>query len=157
MMPTTPIDPDIDLHITRQRRELSGAHWSVLGTISAGGAVGALARYGIGVAFPHDGSGFPWATFAINVSGCFLIGVLMTIITLTFAHRLVRPFLGVGVLGGYTTFSTYTVDIQQLLDAKEAATALAYLASTIVAALVAVWIGVVLARLARTPASEEQR
>jgi hypothetical protein len=47
--------------------------WPVLGVISAGGVVGALARYGLGVAFPHPPTGFPWATFAINVSGCLLI------------------------------------------------------------------------------------
>ena len=58
----------------------------------------------------------PWATFLINVSGCALIGVLMVTITeLTSPHRLVRPLLGLGVLGGYTTFSTYSVEIHQML------------------------------------------
>lgn len=111
----------------------------VLGAVSAGGAIGALARYGLSTAWPHPPGHFPWAVFVINVSGCFLIGVLMVLITeVVTPHRLVRPFLGVGVLGGYTTFSTYTGDIQLLVAAGSARTALLYLAGTLVAALAAV-------------------
>jgi CrcB protein len=116
--------------------------WSVLGVISAGGVVGTLARYGLGVAFPHPPGGFPWATFAVNVSGCLLIGVLMVLVTDVWsAQRLLRQFLGTGVLGGYTTFSTYVVDIQHLLAAGASRTALAYLAGTVLGALAAVQVG----------------
>jgi CrcB protein len=74
----------------------------------------------------------------VNVSGSFLIGVLMVLIaTRRPAQRFIRPFLGVGVLGGYTTFSTAMVDVQQAAPG----TALLYLGATIVAALVAVWAG----------------
>jgi len=80
----------------------------------------------------------PAATGVVNTGGCFLIGVLMVVITeLTAAHPLVRPFLGVGVLGGYTTFSTATVEVQQLAQQGRAALALGYLLATVVAALVA--------------------
>jgi fluoride exporter len=121
---------------------------AVLGVISLGGVLGALARYGLAVAWPHRPRQFPWATFVTNVSGCLLIGVLMVLITEVWsAHRLLRPFLGIGVLGGYTTFSAYTVDVQQLVAAGAARTALAYLAGTLVAALVAVSAGSTLARL----------
>jgi CrcB protein len=132
------IDPDVDLHVPRQRAELRQAPWAILGTISAGGVLGALARYGVSEAF-----GSVWATFAINVSGCLLIGVLMVLITERPAtHRLVRPFLGVGVLGGYTTFSTYIVDTQRMVGNGDPRTALLYLAVTPLAALVAVYVGV---------------
>jgi CrcB protein len=107
-----------------------------------GGVVGALGRYGLGVALPNRPAGFPWATFAINTSGCFLIGVLMVLVTEVWTRSpLSRPFLGVGVLGGYTTFSTYVVDIQRLVGAAAARTALLYLAGTVLVALAAVWAG----------------
>src|SRR6185503_14749578 len=100
--------------------------WAVLGVVALGGAAGAVGRYGLAVAWPHRPGTFPWATFVTNVTGCLLIGVLMVLITEVWsAHRLLRPFLGTGVLGGYTTFSTYTVDVQQLVAAGAPRTALA--------------------------------
>lgn len=142
------MDSDVDLHVARQRRELLGAPWSVLAAIAAGGALGALGRFGLATAWPHPPAHFPWATFVTNVSGCFLIGILMVLITEVWsAHRLIRPFLGVGVLGGYTTFSTYTGDIQQLVAAGAARTGLLYMAATLVAALTAVFVGITLTRL----------
>lgn len=144
-----PTDPDIDLHVSGQRAELGRAPWSVLGAISLGGATGALARYGIGYALPASPTGFPWGTFGINVFGCLLIGILMVLIGGRWAGRpLVRPFLGVGVLGGFTTFSTYVVDIQRMAQNGAAGTALAYLVATVVAALAAVYLGTALARRA---------
>jgi CrcB protein len=142
-------DPDVDPHVGRQRRQLSRTPWSVLGVVSAGGALGALGRFGLATAWPHASGRFPWATFVTNVSGCFLIGILMVLITEVWsAHRLIRPFLGVGVLGGYTTFSTYTGDVQQLVAAGAARTGLLYLAGTLAAALVAVYVGGTATRLA---------
>lgn len=136
-----PVDADVDLHVPAQRRELTGATVGMLSVISAGGVFGSLARYGLGVAFPHGAAGFPWATFAVNVAGCGLIGVLMVCIDQLGAHRLVRPFLGVGVLGGFTTFSTYVVEVQEAVTAGAARLALAYLGGTLAAALVAVLAG----------------
>ncbi len=79
--------------------------------------------------------------------GCAVIGVFMVVVTDVWAaHRLVRPFFGTGVLGGFTTFSTYAVDIQHLLRSGEAGTGLAYLAVTVVAALAAVWCSASLTR-----------
>jgi CrcB protein len=153
-----PIDSDVDIRITRQRWELRRAPWAVLGVISAGGVLGAEGRYALTLAFPHAPGGFPWATFITNVSGCLLIGVLMVLITDVWsAHRLLRPFLGVGVLGGYTTFSTYVVEAQQLVVAGAARTALLYLAGTMLAALAAVYLGIWTTRLAtaRRPRRKE--
>jgi CrcB protein len=120
-----------------------------LAAVAAGGVLGALARYAIGLGLPHSPGTFPLATFLINVAGCLLIGVLIVVITeWTTAHPLVRPFLVTGVLGGFTTFSTYAVDTGELLRAGLAATACAYLVGTLAAALAATWLGIRLARAA---------
>ncbi|GAA3467803.1 fluoride efflux transporter FluC [Nonomuraea roseola] len=143
-----PVDPDVDLQVEEQRAELGPGRWRVLGVISLGGMVGALARYGLAVAFPAPAGGFPWATFATNVLGCLLIGVLMAAITRSRApHPLVRPFAGVGVLGGFTTFSTYVVDFQRLIASGAALVGLVYLLATVLAALAAVFAGARLTRL----------
>ncbi|MEU8447701.1 fluoride efflux transporter FluC [Streptomyces globisporus] len=116
--------------------------------VAAGGALGALARYEALVLWPAPGHGFPWTVFAVNVTGCALIGVLMvlTVERGRITHPLVRPFLGVGVLGGYTTFSTYAADVSGLLVRQEIAVAMAYTVATAVAALGSVWAAAVAAR-----------
>ncbi|MFF5054946.1 fluoride efflux transporter FluC [Micromonospora sp. NPDC000663] len=135
-------DPDVDLRVPADRRELTVRPATVLGTIAAGGVLGALARAGLQHLAPHAPTGFPWATFGVNLSGCLLIGVLMaTLAHVGGGHPLARPFLGVGVLGGFTTFSTYAVDVQQALVAGAPGTAVAYLAATLLGALVAVGSG----------------
>ena len=112
----------------------------VLAVIAAGGAIGAVARYLIGLAWPTPIGAFPASTLAINVLGCALIGILMVLITDVWSRqRLLRPFLGTGVLGGFTTFSTYAVDIQRLVAGAHLGTALLYLAVTPIGALLAVW------------------
>ena len=113
----------------------------VITAVAAGGVLGAEARYALTL-LQGDAATFPWATFVINVVGCVSIGVLMVVLLdLTSPHRLARPFLGVGVLGGFTTFSTYAVDIQAMLVDGRSLAALGYLALTPVAALVGVWAG----------------
>lgn len=143
--------------VPRQRAILSsvGCHADTTLAVAFGGALGALARYAISVVSPHDPGGFPWSTFAANVSGCLAIGVLMVLIVDVWpAHRLVRPFLGVGVLGGFTTFSTYAMESRALLEDGSALIGVAYLAGTLLAALVAVWLG---ARLTRRVAGVGRR
>lgn len=115
--------------------------------IAAGGVLGALARAGLVAVLP--GADFPLGTLVVNVTGCLLIGVLMVLVTEAGrGGTLARPFLGVGVLGGYTTFSGYAVDAQRLLDAGRVGTALVALAATPVLALTAVWLGATLTRAA---------
>ncbi len=135
------VDPDVDLRVPADRSELSAHPAAVLGVIAAGGVIGALARAGAQAAVPHRPGEFPWATFAINVAGCLLIGVLMAMLAARPAHPLTRPFLGVGVLGGFTTFSAYAVDAQRLLTDGAAGTAGLYLAATVLGALAAVAAG----------------
>ncbi|MGN9762072.1 fluoride efflux transporter CrcB [Streptomyces sp. SD31] len=119
----------------------------IVAVVALGGAVGATARYAWSLWWPAQPGGFPWATFWTNVVGCAVIGVFMVVITDVWAaHRLVRPFFGTGVLGGFTTFSTYAVDIQKLVDSGHPRIGLAYLAATLVAALTAVWLAVVTTR-----------
>lgn len=131
-----------------QRPRRAGPRPDVLAVIAAGGVLGAEARYGIGVLLPHAGDTWPWSTLVVNVSGCVLIGVLMVVITeFVDAHRLVRPFLGIGLLGGYTTFSTATVDALTLLTAGRPGVAIGYLVATPTLAVLGCAVGVVAARL----------
>ncbi|WP_313885693.1 fluoride efflux transporter FluC [Fodinicola feengrottensis] len=97
---------------------------------------------------PHQPTtGFPLATFIINALGCLLIGVLMVVVTEAFTvNRLVRPFLGVGVLGGFTTFSTYASDVVALADHAAVGVAVAYLVTTPLVAVAAAWCGVAVTR-----------
>ena len=121
-----------------------------LAAIAVGGGIGSVARYVLGQAFPA-GDGFPWAIFAVNVSGCLLLGLLMVyLLDVWPPRRFLRPFLAIGLLGGYTTFSTYAAGIMTLLTGGAPALADAYALTTIVAGLVAVWAGMKAARVAST-------
>ncbi|MFI6608060.1 fluoride efflux transporter CrcB [Streptomyces sp. NPDC050507] len=111
----------------------------VVAVVALGGAAGASARYGAALLWPTATGGFPWTTLVVNIVGCAVIGVFMVVISEAWTpHRLVRPFFGTGVLGGFTTFSTYAVDIERLIDSGRARTGLVYLAVTLLAALAAV-------------------
>lgn len=112
--------------------------------VAAGGAIGSVARYGLSVALPHAPGQFPLATLLINVSGCLLIGMLMATISASAnPHRLLRPFLGVGVLGGFTTLSTYAVEV---LETDAVWLAVLYSVSTVLLALTATTVGLVVTR-----------
>lgn len=134
------VDSDVDLHDRAQARETRPRHWDLVLATALGGVLGAEGRYALGLAVPHAVGRFPWSTVIINVSGCLLIGVLMVILVeLTSPHRLVRPFLGVGVLGGYTTFSTFAVDTEKLLLEHRPGLATGYVAVTVLLGAAAVW------------------
>ncbi|MGH8791800.1 MAG: fluoride efflux transporter CrcB [Stackebrandtia sp.] len=112
-----------------------------LAAVALGGAVGALARYGLDWALPASAGGFPWGTWAANVSGCLLIGALTAWLAAKPAPRWVRPAIGIGLLGGYTTFSAYAVETANLLADGHARIALTYLLGTVAGALLAVYAG----------------
>jgi CrcB protein len=116
--------------------------------VALGGAFGAVARYGLDRLIERrSDSLFPWSTFAINISGCLVIGA--AIAALVDRHHTpawVRTGLVVGVVGGFTTFSTFA---QEALDLFEAhvATAFAYVLSSVAVGIVAVFVGSRLGRL----------
>lgn len=142
-----PVDPDVDLRVQLDRTELVRHHGSVLAVIAAGGALGALGRQLMTEALPTAAGGLPWGTYLVNVGGSLLIGILMAVLGLRpHHHRLVRPFLGVGVLGGFTTFSTYAVQSHELVRSGHPVLAIAYLGGTVLSALLAVVAGVMLVR-----------
>lgn len=117
------------------------------GAVAVGGALGALARYALALALPPVPGQFPLATFLTNVAGGLLIGVLVVLLTeVTTAHPLARPFLVTGILGGFTTFSTYAVDLEHLLARHAVGLALGYLFGTLAAALLATWGGMAATR-----------
>ncbi|MFD0368235.1 fluoride efflux transporter CrcB [Streptomyces sp. NPDC059071] len=126
------------------------AQLPVVGAVAVGGALGAAARYAATLAWPTPAGAFPWTILTVNAAGCAFLGALMVVATETASppHPLLRPFLGTGVCGGFTTFSTYTLDTQRLLATGDAPRALLYLGGTAVTALAAVWAGVVAARAA---------
>jgi CrcB protein len=105
-----------------------------------GGALGGLARYGLARLIPVTPGHFPWATLITNVLGCALIGILMVfVLEVPGPHRLARPFLAVGFLGGFTTLSTFAVESDRLVSSGNTNIALAYLVASVGLCLLAVW------------------
>jgi CrcB protein len=130
-----------------ERRSKEPRMRTVVG-IGVAGALGALARYGLeGWISRRSASAFPWGTFAVNVSGAFLLGVVFTLFT---EHLTVAPWLRtsatVGFLGAYTTFSTLSFETYRLLEDGAVGLALANALASIAAGLLAVYGGVVLGR-----------
>ncbi|GEA89928.1 fluoride efflux transporter FluC [Cellulomonas cellasea] len=122
--------------------------------VGVGGAVGGLGRYALTSAFPEAPGAVPWTTWSINVTGSFLLGLLVAgVVGRRLAPAWVRPALGTGVLGGYTTFSAYAHALDVLATDGHVGTAAGYLVVSLVGGVVAAAAGVALgARLpARTP------
>ncbi|GGK46851.1 hypothetical protein Ppa06_03280 [Planomonospora parontospora subsp. parontospora] len=124
--------------------------------VACGGALGALARHGLGAALPTAPGGFPWTTLAVNVLGCLLIGALVVVLVALEPHPLAGSFLSTGVLGGFTTFSSFAVDVEELVRLGRPATALSYLVATPVLAVSAALAGTVLARRAQRARRERR-
>lgn len=118
-----------------------------IAVVALGGALGACGRYAVGLAWPTPSGHFPTSTLVVNVVGCALMGAFMVLVTTRWqTHPLLRPFFGTGVLGGFTTFSTYEVEAHGLVQSGHLVTALIYLVGTLVAALAAVSVGAALTR-----------
>lgn len=120
-----------------------------LALIAAGGAVGAVSRYTIsGVTHRFLGTSFPYGTLAVNVIGCLIIGFLLeTTIQTTWISDSWRLALGVGFLGALTTFSTFGYETLGLLKSNQPALAIANVAVNVFVGLLAVWLGIIAARL----------
>ncbi|MFC1228955.1 MULTISPECIES: fluoride efflux transporter CrcB [Streptomyces] len=152
-----------DLHLHPHPDHTEGSRAPVVAVVAVGGAVGALLRYGASRVWPNGSdahalwrtgeAAFPWTTLLVNVVGCFLMGVLTVSLKERFvrAPRLLNPFLGTGVLGGFTTFSSYTDDTRRLFENDQAGTAVGYLVLTVAGALAGVSLGVALTRTVLRP------
>lgn len=126
--------------------------------VAAGGAVGALARHGLARAFPVGGGTFPTTTFAINMTGAFVLAFLLeTLLRRGAAEHWLRLLVGVGVLGAFTTFSTMATELALLWRDGDGGIAAAYAAASVVVGVAAVLAGLVLAgfRTPPVPAEDE--
>jgi CrcB protein len=117
---------------------------------SGGGAIGAGIRFLVNRAFAHQGIlDFPWATLTINVTGSFLMGVLIEVLALRLnASNELRTFLATGILGGYTTFSAFSLEFATLYERGEIGAALGYVLASVVLSLFAVFAGLWVSRWA---------
>jgi CrcB protein len=117
---------------------------------SAGGAIGAGARYLVHVGIARlVGTSFPWATLTINVLGCLLMGVVVEVVVLRLnGSPELRTFLAAGILGGFTTFSAFALDVEALISTHEPGAAAIYVAASVVLSILALYLGLFLARAA---------
>jgi CrcB protein len=135
----TPLDPDL--------APAAAARGVTVAVVAAGGVIGALGRYALAEALPHDPDEWPWATLLTNLSGAFLLAVLLVVLSRRFpTERYVRPLFGTGVLGGYTTFSTLSVDVVELIDRGQGWLALGYVVVSVAGLVAACFAGLYLAR-----------
>src|SRR5919198_2918661 len=102
--------------------------------VAVAGAAGTAARYGLDLLFRRDAHHVPWVTFAINVGGSFLLGILVAVLD-AHPHPTVRPALTIGLVGAFTTFSTLSLETYRLLDRGHVSLALLYSVGSIAAGL----------------------
>ena len=115
--------------------------------VALGGGLGAAARFGVSLAVPSRADAFPYATFLINVGGSLLIGLLAGWLSMRGdAGEAWRLFLGVGVLGGFTTFSTYSLETMRMIERSDWIGASTYAIGSVLAGLAAVAIGMMIAK-----------
>jgi len=124
--------------------------------VAAGGSLGAMARYGVGLAAARLlGKGFPWGTLAVNIAGCFLMGLVMELLLDLESHSAPTPALklqmaawkqgvAIGFLGGLTTFSSFGADTLRDFQGGQPVLALANIAANVALSLAAVWAGIAL-------------
>jgi fluoride exporter len=117
---------------------------------SAGGAIGAGARYLVHLGIARlVGTSFPWATLSINVLGCLLMGVVVEILVLRLdGSPELRTFLAAGILGGFTTFSAFALDVVALISRHEPVAAVLYASASVTLSILGLYLGLVLARAA---------
>lgn len=131
---------------------------SVLAAIAAGGFLGAPARYELALALPASSGSFPLSTFVTNIFGSFVLGALLTLIVEKWPPRkYLRPFFATGVLGAYTTWSTFMVDTDLLARDGHVAMSALYVFATLAAGLTAAYAGILLVRTFPTPRRRRPR
>jgi CrcB protein len=151
-----PVDPDADTGpAPPSTNPWVHRRLDLLAAVAAGGAIGNLGRYGVGRAFPVEPGHFPVSTLVINTTGSFALGfVLVLLVERLPPTRYARAFLGIGMLGAFTTFSTFAVQASQLASEHHLATAAAFVAASVGGGLAAAGLGVLVGRAAphRRPA-----
>ena len=141
------IDPDLPEATGDPRRRPDPR---VLLAISSGGVGGTAARYAIGRVVHITPGSFPWATFAINLTGSFVLGAFLAwLLVRRPADRYLRPFVAIGFLGGYTTFSALSAETFLLLESRHVGLALGYALGSVAAGVLAVFLGVAIGRALR--------
>jgi fluoride exporter len=116
--------------------------------VMAGGALGAGARHLVGAAIlARLGPGFPWGTLSVNLVGGLLMGLLVGMMARTGAGEPVRLLLGVGVLGGFTTFSAFSLESWRMIEGGQMLVALGYVTASVVGAIAALGLGLWVARV----------
>jgi CrcB protein len=114
----------------------------VLAAVAMGGALGTTARYEVGLRWPVTAGSFPTSTFVVNTTGAFAIGLVLAVLLARWPkHRYARPFLCVGLLGGWTTMSTFAVEADLLVRDGHASTAAGYVLATLALGMVATTAG----------------
>lgn len=152
-----PFDPDLgadergeDRPATPPQRSVRKPHraqWATLTAVSAGGVLGGSARYGIELALPVRGVGFPWGTFAVNVVGALVLSLVLVLILEAWPpRRYLRPFLAIGFLGSFTTFSTWMLEVHDLAAAGRIGLGAAYLGGSLFAGIAATALGLIIGR-----------
>jgi CrcB protein len=117
--------------------------------VMLGGAIGAGARHLAGVAgLRWLGTGFPWPTLFVNLLGSLLMGLLAGWLVQKGGSEQARLFLAVGILGGFTTFSAFSLELMLLIERGQAASALSYAAVSVLAGLTGLYLGLIAMRLA---------
>jgi len=116
--------------------------------VAMGGAIGSAARYLVGVlATRLFGITFPWGTLIVNIAGSFMMGVLVSLLALRFSvGNEVRGFLAIGLLGGFTTFSSFALDFVYLYEKKQYLTAMGYMSVTVICSVLALFLGLAVTR-----------
>ena len=118
--------------------------------VAAGGALGAVARYGLGLTVGRlaPGSAWPWGTFVANIIGGLLMGLLAGWLALKAGagQENIRLFAAVGVLGGFTTFSAFSLEAALMIERRELATAFVYAVGSVVVSIAALFVGLMIAR-----------
>jgi len=115
--------------------------------VAIGGAIGAVGRYLTGVAAVRVmGHGYPWGTLTVNIVGSFLMGVLIVVLMTRDGGMRVAPLLMTGMLGGFTTFSAFSLDALTLFERGHVGQAALYVIASVVFSLLAIFLGVMIAR-----------
>jgi CrcB protein len=160
--PAPPTDPDIGTEEIRTgpaghsragmfppaaRSRWPRIHWRSVAAVGVGGFFGGVARYALGLAWPAHGAAFPWATFTINTTGAFLLALLLIVVLEVLPPTTyLRPGLGTGFCGAYTTFSSVAVAADQFTAHGRATLAAGYVGASVFAGLAAASFGMILGR-----------